>query len=597
MFARGKTGLATGIDNIADEVMMKFPVQTAKFYHALAVKIGIRISEPYGFKGGEMAKIYKGARCRSDVKNSRGVLLSSTVGKKIHKAYERRAMRVLTSYSLESQCGGIGGKGTDFAAHGLRLAQKYAQHSRKSAMFIFYDLVAAFHKVLRQLLFGSGPWDEDLARVMAELDMPEDAMHELYQVLTNSSVMKEAGVDDHLRDIMEEAHCDTWFTIDGSEHPTRTKTGSRPGNPWGSTVFNFFCAWVLRRMNQRLLHEDLLEKVPYSGERSIMGGANNSHSVALDGFSFVDDLVHAAMDEASRVQKKGERIAAIALDTFSLVGHEANCKPKKTAVVVNFSGKHARQLIQDMWRSGVPCIVAATQFTSERHITLAKCYKHVGGQFPGNGSMAPEVTARNNDAIGAMKSLSKPIFRNKNYSRSVRAQLAKTFVQSKQLYNAATWMKLNIGEKKRMETAAMKVNRAIADEEHAEGRQHIADIEVRHMTDSLSIDDTMTKMRTKYLTRLCEKGPDILFALLQQTSSMKDSWSNMIQQDCHKVWTTMPTRDRLPYPTQHWNAWEDILMNDPCKRNNFSDKPKPSGGRYKRETLGLRGSQETSGSN
>ena len=181
---------------------MRFPVQAAKLYHALAVKIGIRIAEPLGFKGGEIAKIYKGTGKRSIVGNSRGVLLSSTVGKKVHKAYERRTAPLLSAYCQQSQCGGINGRGTDFAAHGMRLVQKLSVKFRKSSFFIFYDLIAAFHKVLRQLMFGSGPWDEDLAKIIMELKMPEDAMHQLYDILMQCPVREEADPEEHLIQVL-----------------------------------------------------------------------------------------------------------------------------------------------------------------------------------------------------------------------------------------------------------------------------------------------------------------------------------------------------------------------------------------------------------
>eukprot|EP00973_Karenia_brevis_P064818 9003079-Karenia_brevis.AAC.1 len=55
-----------------------------------------------------------------------------------------------------TQHGAVKGRGTDIASHTIRSAQAAAKLLRKSIFVLFVDLVKAFDKAIRELVYGWG---------------------------------------------------------------------------------------------------------------------------------------------------------------------------------------------------------------------------------------------------------------------------------------------------------------------------------------------------------------------------------------------------------------------------------------------------------
>ena len=134
--------------------------------------------------------------------NSRGILLVDCMGKTLRKTVRQCLVGDAGQYFHETQQGGLPGRGTDLAAHSLRLFIEAAFHHKRSAGVLFVDLVSAFYTVVRELCMTLSTSDEDIAKLFSTLGLPPSAMHELAQKLQEMPILDEAGVDPHLRAIV-----------------------------------------------------------------------------------------------------------------------------------------------------------------------------------------------------------------------------------------------------------------------------------------------------------------------------------------------------------------------------------------------------------
>ena len=74
------------------------------------------------------------------------------------------------------QFGGLPGRGTTQAAHLLRTARQVARMRSQAFGVIFVDVVQAFYRSIRELLFQDRLDDEHVARLVAASGLPPSAM-------------------------------------------------------------------------------------------------------------------------------------------------------------------------------------------------------------------------------------------------------------------------------------------------------------------------------------------------------------------------------------------------------------------------------------
>ena len=111
-----------GEDNIPGDVLAHFPRLISQIFISLMLKSALRIEEPIQWKGGPMVEFLKGKSKLASFKTQdfRGVLVSSSIGKRWHKHLRSKLVPWVEEYALESQCGGIAHRGVDFAAQHVR---------------------------------------------------------------------------------------------------------------------------------------------------------------------------------------------------------------------------------------------------------------------------------------------------------------------------------------------------------------------------------------------------------------------------------------------------------------------------------------------
>ena len=107
-----------------------------------------------GFKGGRLVDLFKGKGDRRDCNASRGILISDHVAKSVISCILVSLETPYHENIYASQFGAVAGGGTDFAHHFVLTCLDYAAAFKLSIFILFADLVKAFDKVLRELVFG-----------------------------------------------------------------------------------------------------------------------------------------------------------------------------------------------------------------------------------------------------------------------------------------------------------------------------------------------------------------------------------------------------------------------------------------------------------
>ena len=97
------------------------------------------------------------------------------------------------------------------ALHAVRAASRKAKHQGASFGVLFLDLTEAFYRIMRELTLGGQPSDESIARVMLRLHMPEDALHDLHELLREPDALTQAGLSDTARNCIAAIHSGTYF--------------------------------------------------------------------------------------------------------------------------------------------------------------------------------------------------------------------------------------------------------------------------------------------------------------------------------------------------------------------------------------------------
>ena len=114
----------------------------------------------------------------SDCPASRSVLLGDCAAKMWHRFLRRRLIPHLVDYAPETTCA-INGRGIDIGAHLPRAARDWAVPRGLSCAVLFWDVEAAYYRVVRKLAFGTDLSDERVAVLLGRPGLPAEAFQEL----------------------------------------------------------------------------------------------------------------------------------------------------------------------------------------------------------------------------------------------------------------------------------------------------------------------------------------------------------------------------------------------------------------------------------
>eukprot|EP00959_Pyramimonas_sp_CCMP1952_P334390 7002960-Pyramimonas_sp.AAC.1 len=91
------------------------------------------------------------------------------------------------------------------AAHQARLVSAVAARMGKSAAFLFLDLVAAFHRIIRQMACGMQYLEDEPYKILDDCDIPASLVPLASAIIAQPGLLDSPRVDPHLRHLASES--------------------------------------------------------------------------------------------------------------------------------------------------------------------------------------------------------------------------------------------------------------------------------------------------------------------------------------------------------------------------------------------------------
>ena len=144
---------ACGPDAITAELLQLSSKTSARQLLPILAKATLGLREPVAFRGGHLFCLAKTACVNFACSSFRSILLASIPGKVFHKTIRARLTGPLARFASPLQAGSQPGISTDGISTTTRLFQELELGRARYPAVIYFDLRAAYYRMLRQILW------------------------------------------------------------------------------------------------------------------------------------------------------------------------------------------------------------------------------------------------------------------------------------------------------------------------------------------------------------------------------------------------------------------------------------------------------------
>ena len=246
------------------------------------------------------------------------------------------------------------------------------------------DLVKAFDKAIRQIVYGCNPQHLHLtaaqkADLMVSFGVdPASAQWIVRYIDEAGCVMERWKADPKATEMAESLHANAWFTASDEAPAVTTATGGRQGCKLGALTFNSHYAVALDAITQRLAGEGIALRmvVPSGPFWHPESGADDMEDI-LDA-AFVDDEAMAFIAASPRLL---DRAMSVLLQTvtsvFQALHLEINWSEGKTECILKYRGKNAVRH-REQWRQPDGKLRIPISGRADCMLSIVQEYRHLG---------------------------------------------------------------------------------------------------------------------------------------------------------------------------------------------------------------------------
>ena len=500
-FRRVKSGKALGQDGIPPEICKACPTILAKHYYSLLLKLLTHGQESLHHKGGTLVPAYKGKGSSILPMSYRSLLISSHMGKVLHRTVRQHQSQFYEKYLCQQQLGGRRKVPVNLGLHEARAFLRCGQTRGLSVGLVMLDLTEAFYRVLRPLAVGC-PWDDaQIAAIAQKLKLPETALHDLYRHLDEPSALEQAHLPAHLRHAIIALHTDTFFQVPGQNDYCHTTIGSRPGDSFADVVFSYLFSRVLKSFQDQVAEHGIQEEVGSEAHLDPYAQGDDKSLVRqYMGPVWMDDLCLGltATTPQLLINKAGLTMALL-LETLEGYGMTPNLSKGKTELLVSLRGAGVRRCKQQLFgpqSSGTLPIVCES---GVKHVSVVGQYQHLGGLLHHAGDHRLEMRKRVATANAAFNAHRRTIFQNRDIPMKKRIELFHTLILSKLVYGSKSWVLHTVKAKEYLHASVMRLYRrmcGLKPEDHSTDQEVLAALQLPSPT------ELFRQMRMRYLGTL-----------------------------------------------------------------------------------------------
>ena len=432
---------APGYDGIGSEMWQSDVTLVARRMYPLFLKTALRGQLPLQFRGGFLIPLHKHKGSISDPKSYRGILLQNTMAKAFAKCWRSRLVSCFSTVAAPFQYGCLRKKGVIEAHFPVRLHMQSCAHLKLSSGIIFVDIKSAYYSVIKEFFSTTrGDEHEALASLFYRLGLPRSALDDFVETVSSTNLLEDAAVPEVLGHIIQSTISASWFQIPGSSRVCVPSTGTRPGDPLADVLYAYVMSNILGEAYQEFAKTGLL--TPW-----------DEHS---PGTTWADDTCLLLAGRAEEIDRK----ISVAYSTLQEImirhGLSPTYGPGKTAFLISYRGQDAAVHHKSRYGSEEPAVECMLEYTGSQLVDSVYTYKHLGSIVDGD-YLLPEVRARGQSAMQAIKPLRRGCLANRNIPLSRRQQLLETLGMSIITYNAGTWRRLQSNEFEAWSSALVKL--------------------------------------------------------------------------------------------------------------------------------------------
>ena len=549
---------ATGPDGVPGELCRFHPELLAPATYTQMLKLVLHGQEPLMFKGGLLVPAYKGKGPTHRVNSFRSLLISSHLGKVIHRCIRQNKADAYEKYLQGQQLGGRRKVPVQLALHQARAFLRRARERHFSAGLLFLDLTEAFYRILREISMGGTPTDEVLCHVFHKLKLPADAMQQLHAVLDNGTALEHAGLSVTARNCFRAIHSNTHFWLAEQRDVVATALGTRPGDSFADVIFGFTWSMVLQKLQKLLIDQELIAQLP-TMERPPFFAPNEEHKSMKPfvGPTWMDDLCLCVQHHTAQGLERavGPAISYL-LDLCEQHLMSPNLSKGKTELMLSFHGHGSRKMKVKHYG---PQATGKFTVICERHtfsISLVKEYRHLGGVLHHTSDQQREVAQRL--AIGhcAFNQHRRLLYHNEHIEAQKRYEIFNTLVLTKIMYGADSWIAGDLRTMRRFEAAILRLYRRLMKQKPDD---HVSDQELLASISLPAPATILRRARLRYLLVLLRSAVPDLWHLLCEDKP----WVQVMEDDMMWMWQQLRNASGLKDPSRHTAQWFELIQHHP----------------------------------
>ena len=427
-------GKATGSDGISAELLRVHAPTSARLLAGIYVKSALTIYEPVEFRGGSLIPLAKRAAAAFSMDKFRSILVSSLPGKVLHRQYRTALISPLQQVRGDLQAGALPGISTEAIIMAARTFRDIMAHRRHAWSLTFFDVRAAYYRVLRQILVKTGDQEWALRKLLHELGVPPQALQELAQKMDGIGILADAGVPEHLCHLLADAMQGTWFRIDCGTALTLTRRGVRPGDCLADVLFSFTFSAYLASTGEALRRAGVCTEMPQVDARSPW--RTSSVDMDLSCASWADDFVHLAAQTCLKtIATRVVRVVEIFTGQADSIGMQLTFATDKTATMLSHLPMQDGPVQEDT--DGKFLIIESPVTGACHRLPVVSAYRHLGGIATVSGTPAPEIGFRHSLAWKVVRPLRSRLFSAYGIPFSTRCLLLRSLVMSRYMFGSA----------------------------------------------------------------------------------------------------------------------------------------------------------------
>eukprot|EP00435_Cladocopium_sp_Y103_P027077 s1060_g6.t1 len=545
---------ASGLDEVPSDVCRRCPSATAKLLYSLMLKAGVQGQEALGHKGGFLIPIWKGKQSRDECAAFRSILLSSSLGKVMHKSLRSKQMTLYEKFLHPQQIGGRVGVPVVLGSHTVRAFQRLCAQSAQPSALLFIDLQEAFYRVLRPLVVDGPISDELLAVTAHRIGLDSGFLHDLHLALDQPCALLAAQLPEHLRRALRALHTDTFFQLPGQRDLVVTQIGSRPGDSFADVIYGYLMARVLKDFTKELQHRNILFSLPVMDGLQFSGPTGDEPREPFVGPCWMDDLcICLCADTNTQLQQVIGVASGTILDLFKRHAMTPNLKPGKTALLVSPKGPGTKKYKEQLFGPASPPTLTVLGEHHTYQVPIVRSYTHLGGQVHFSSSLQREIKMKLAVAHQAFNKHRKLLYQSKHFDLAKKRQLFESLVLSRLLYGSETWVFSDAKTSAQFHGGVINLYKRLLG---LPPDLHAADDDVLFQVGMLAPLDLLRQRRLRYLGSLFAIGSTAHWGLLNQDGP----WLRLLQEDLAWVWQQLHHCSDLGDPREHLPRWLEIIQ-------------------------------------